>query len=194
MVVALAAAGVAGTGAGADTSRPGVTERLSVSSAGAPGNDHSGGGEAAIAVTPDGRYVAFPSDASNLVAGDINRQADIFVRDRRTGRTAIASVPTPGTVAQAGGTGMFGARPAKDPAISANGRYVAFSTCRVLDGKASTVDLGSIVWVHDSVAGTTTRVSVSYDGKPMLGSSIRPSISDDGRYIAFQSAASGVTA
>ena len=184
---ALAATALAGTGAGAGAPRPGVTGLISVSSAGAQANNNSGEGGAPIAMTPDGRYVAFVSAASNLVAGDLNQEADVFVRDRRTGKTVMASVPTPGTVAK-----VFAATgpvicPAQFPAISANGRYVAFSTCRSLDGKAP--DVGNDVWVHDFTSGATTRVTVTYDGTPLNGDAIRPSISDDGRYVAFQSSA-----
>lgn len=184
-----AAVAPVGMGAHAVTLRPGATERISVSSAGQQANGASGLGQAQIAVTPDGRYVAFASAASNLVAGDTNAATDVFRRDRRTGKTLMASVPAPGTVAQQAG-GAVGVCASTDPAISASGRYVAFTTCRALDGKAP--DIGNDVYVHDFVTGATTRVSVSYDGTPLLGRSGQPSISADGRYIAFQSFATGL--
>jgi Tol biopolymer transport system component len=190
-VAGVIAAAFAGPGAGAQAQRPGVTERVSVSSTGRQANSDSGTGEAGIAVTPDGRYVAFSSNASNLVAGDLNKQGDVFVHDRRTGKTVMASVPSGGVAAQATGTATAAVCPGEYPSISDNGRYVAFSTCRVLDGKAASGPVDN-VWVRDLVAGTTTRVSMSYDGKPLLGSSARPSISADGRYVAFESMATGL--
>src|SRR5687768_9773023 len=66
----------------------------------------------------DGRYVAFTSDATNLVAGDTNGRSDVFVQDRQTGLTTLVSV---GVSAQANGH-------SHDPSISADGRYVAFSS------------------------------------------------------------------
>lgn len=186
----LAAAGFAAGFAGAVAPRPGMTERVSVSSAGAQGNDMSGDTAAPLAMTPDGRYVAFVSSASNLVPGDINHEDDVFVHDRRTGKTVMASVPSPGTVAKVYSSAMPVLCPAQFPSISANGRYVAFATCRSLDGKAP--DSGPDVWVHDFSTGATTRVSVSYDGTPLLGAASRTSISDDGRYIAFESNATNL--
>jgi hypothetical protein len=186
----LLASGLVSSAAGATAPRPGVTELVSVSSSGTQGNDVSGVGQAPIAITPDGRRVAFVSAASNLVPDDINQQQDVFVRDRLTGKTVMASVPSPGTVAKIFGTTTSFPCPAQYPAISANGRYVAFSTCRALDGKAP--DSGTDVWVHDFVTGVTTRVSVTYDGSVLLGGASMPSISDDGRYIAFESTATNL--
>ena len=73
-------------------------------------------------MSADGRYVAFGSDASNLVPGDTNHAGDVFVRDRRSGTTERVSVATGGT--QANGASV-------SPAISADGRYVAFYVGRV---------------------------------------------------------------
>ena len=85
-VVALAAAGPAGAA---------LTERASVATGGAQGNNNSLSGD----MTPNGRYVAFHSFASNLVTGDTNGRTDIFVRDRRTGITKRVSVASDGTQA-----------------------------------------------------------------------------------------------
>ena len=70
-------------------------------------------------ISADGRYVAFESDASNLVSGDTNYHPDIFVHDRQTGQTTRVSVASDGT--QANGHSF-------DPSISADGRYVAFGS------------------------------------------------------------------
>ena len=179
-----------GTGASAVAPRPGATERMSVTSAGAQGNGNSGTGVTPSTITPDGRYVAFSSDASNFVAGDLNQEADVFVHDRRTGKTVMASVPSPGVVATVFSSTSPAICPAQNPSISANGRYVAFGSCRAFDGKPA--DPGSNVWVHDFTTGVTTRVSVTFNGTPLLGSAIHPSISDDGRYVAFEASASNL--
>ena len=72
-----------------------TTERVNVSSAGAQAN----GGSLSADLSPDGRFVVFPSDASNLVAGDTNGRTDIFLRDRRSGRTERVSVGAGGAQA-----------------------------------------------------------------------------------------------
>src|SRR5213595_159425 len=93
----------------------GTTERVSMDSAGNEGNGGSGG----PAISADGRFVAFASYASNLVPGDTNGVADVFVHDRQTGTTKRVSVNSAGTQGN-GGSGS--------PAISADGRFVAFSS------------------------------------------------------------------
>src|SRR5436190_2013155 len=71
-----------------------TTQRVSVSSTGAQADSSS----VIRAVSADGRYVAFPSAASNLVPGDTNGRTDVFVRDRQTGTTSRVSLS--GTGAQ----------------------------------------------------------------------------------------------
>ncbi|MEN6642915.1 MAG: calcium-binding protein, partial [Armatimonadia bacterium] len=80
---------------------------------GAQANRHSGN----PSISADGRYVAFESCASNLVAGDTNRSPDVFVHDRTTGTTTRVSVATGGEQAN---------YDSNNPSISADGRYVAF--------------------------------------------------------------------
>jgi Tol biopolymer transport system component len=157
----------------------GTTTRVSVSTQGA----QASGAEPAISA--DGRYVAFSSSATNLVAGDTNRTGDVFVRDRVSGTTTRASVATNGTQ---------GNLTSAQPAISANGRYVAFGSIAsnlVADDTNGIVD----VFVRDRVKGTTTRVSVATNGTQTTRidfnrtteDSDRPAISADGRYVAFLS-------
>ncbi|MFI7281291.1 TolB family protein [Micromonospora chersina] len=93
----------------------GTTTLISATPAGASGNNSSGDS----VITPDGRYVAFGSDASDLVAADTNAQGDLFVRDLWTGQTALASVSTSGEAANG---------PSANPRISADGRHVAFNS------------------------------------------------------------------
>lgn len=100
----------------------GVTERVSIDSSAGPSNGDSFFPE----ISDDGRYVAFGSVASNLVAGDTNGIADVFVRDRQTGittRVSLASADTEGNGASAQGDGGF-----EPPAISGDGRFVGFAS------------------------------------------------------------------
>lgn len=154
------------------------TERISVSSGGIEGNAASDD----PSISDDGRYVAFQSEATNLVAGDRNRFADIFVRDRVTRRTERVSVPSGGGEGNGKST---------EPAISPNGRYVAFTS-----GASNLVPGDRNVWVdvfvHDRDFHTTERVSVSSAGAEGNNWSARPSISGDGRSVAFTSAASNL--
>jgi Tol biopolymer transport system component len=91
------------------------TTRVSVRSDGTEGN----GGSAFPSISADGRYVAFASVASNLVAGDTNGSYDVFVHDRSTGKTRRVSVTSGGTEASGGSSSS---------SISADGRYVAFQS------------------------------------------------------------------
>ena len=158
----------------------GVTERVSVDSSGAQGN---GGFVNGIAISADGRYVAFQSQATNLVAGDTNGSLDVFVHDRQLDVTVRASVDSSG--AQGNGN-SFG-----NASISADGR------CVVFDSGASNL-VGSDtngttdVFVRDLQAGTTERVSVDSSGAQANGSCHSPSVSADGRYVAFEGTATNL--
>jgi uncharacterized repeat protein (TIGR01451 family) len=177
-LVAAAATLVVAAGAGAQAA-PGFTELESVSSTGTQGDQDS----ELASVSADGRYVAFASFSDNLVAGDTNGAADIFVRDRVTGTTERVSVSSTGRQGKADSgivNGMGG------PSISADGRYVAF------DSQASNLVRGDTndaidVFVHDRVTGATERVSVSSAGVQGDGDSTHPSISADGTRVAFES-------
>jgi hypothetical protein len=122
---------------------------VSVSSAGTPGNLYT----TSVSISGDGRYVAFASDASNLVSDDTNGLPDIFVRDRQTGTTTRVNVGPSGM--QAAGSSM-GAR------ISGDGRYVAFSSSAVnLAPTPPCVPLGfcSRVFIADRETGAVTLVN-----------------------------------
>ena len=166
--------------------RPGQTARVSVSSSGQQATQDSDQFNR-VAMTPDGRYVAFASAATNLVGGDTDNGLDVFVHDQRTGTTKIASVSSAGAFGLKAPTDV-GCQGAWDPSISADGRYVAFTSCYL--GLAPTdvhdVLAAAEVYVHDMRTGATTRVSV--DSKGTVGSGAEPSISADGRYVAFSSA------
>ena len=89
--------------------------RISIASDGTQANDSSG----SAALSPNGQYVAFVSNATNLVNGDTDGVADVFVHDRLTGETTRVSVASGGT--QANSSSDY-------PSISADGRYVAFES------------------------------------------------------------------
>jgi len=161
----------------------GDTTRVSVASDGAQGNGYS----TYPSVSTDGRYVAFSSDATNLVIGDTNGSCDIFVRDRQTGQTTRVSIATDGTQ----GNDILGCTADNKPSISANGRYVTFWTDanNLVNGDTNN---SSDVFVHDQQTGETTRVSVATDGTQGNSYSRVSSISADGRYVAFSSEANNL--
>lgn len=133
-------------------------------------------------VSADGRMVAFASDADDLVAGDGNEAADIFVRNRQTGKTTRVSVGTAGQEADA---------ESFDPAISADGRVVAFASYATnLTGEATGGRAN--IFARDPSSGKTTLVTGVVGGAD--GDSMRPRLSGDGRYVAFMSAAANLAA
>ena len=151
------------------------TTRVSVDSAGNQANGDSW--YFSCAISADGRFVAFPSEATNLVAGDTNGYMDVFVHDRTTGATSRVSVDSNGE--QADQASYY-------PAVSADGRYVAFLSVasNLVSGDTNGV---RDVFVHDCATGQTKRVSVGSLGEQGDHESWNPSISADGRYIAFHS-------
>jgi len=141
------------------------------------------------AVSADGRYVAFASDATNLVPSDTNGFTDVFVRDTCVGAPAGC---TPSTVrvsvdsngAQANGFSF-------SPAISADGRYVAFASDATNLVPSDTNGFTDI-FVRDTCVGapvgctpSTTRVSVDSQGNQSRLPSVSPATSANGRYVAF---------
>ncbi len=147
-------------------------------SSGPYGNDHSG----APSISADGRFVAFESDATNLVSGDTNNAFDVFVHDLMTARTTLVSRHS---------LGSYGNDHSGVPSISGDGRFVAFESDadNLVSGDTNTLD---DVFVHDRLASTTgrtTRVSRHSLGNEADGFSSEPSISADGRFVAFRSSA-----
>jgi Tol biopolymer transport system component len=134
------------------------------------------------AISADGRFAAFYSDASNLVAGDSNRARDVFVRDVQTGETSRVSVDNGGAEAN---------EDSFEPAISADGRFVAFSSAATNLVAGDSNDAND-VFVRDRQENTTTRVSLAPGGANANGGSDSPSISGDGRLVAFTSAATNL--
>jgi Tol biopolymer transport system component len=159
----------------------GQTTRVSVSSAGVESN----GDSSRPAISADGRFVSFTSNASNLVAGDTNNAHDVFVHDRQNASTTRVSVGAAGAQGNGGSYSSLGA-------LSLDGRFVAFGSqaTNLIAGDAN----GRLdTFVHDRTLGVTTRVSRSSAGTPANNDSdIAPSISRDGRYVAFTSFASNL--
>jgi Tol biopolymer transport system component len=156
----------------------GVTTRLSVG----PNGAQADGRSFIPALSADGRYAAFYSDATNLVTGDVNNARDVFLRDQQSGETTRVSV---GPAAVEANGDSF------EPAISGDGRFVAFSSgaTNLVGGDSNDAN---DVFVRDRQANTTTRVSVGLAGANANGGSDAPSISADGRYVAFTSAATNL--
>lgn len=158
----------------------GKTSLISVDSNGVEGDC----GSSLPAISADGRYVAFTSEATNLVAGDTNKYHDVFVHDRQLGETTRVSVDS---------SGAQGVKNSDSPAISADGLFVAFRSC------AANLVAGDIngvcdIFVHDRQTGKTTRVSLSSSGAEGDGVSYEPNISADGRFVAFYSDAANLAA
>ena len=160
----------------------GTTTLVSVASDGGPAN----GSSQQPSIGADGRYVAFTSFASNLVANDTNGTYDVFVRDRFTNETFRVSTVWSGISPNSNGQ-------SNNPSISTDGRYVAFASF------ASNLVVGDTngetdVFVCDLVGHTTTRVSVASDGiQGNHQSGIHDvGISADGRYVVFDSMASNL--
>ena len=168
--------------AGERTAEQGVgdtwTRRLSVSSAEQEGNREASP-FSGPAITPDGRFVAFVSRANNLVANDTNMSDDVFVRDRQTGETERVSVGIKGEVNVA----------SSQPSISADGRFVAF-TSRAPQLVPGDTNRARDAFVRDRLTGTTERVSVNSDEQQAdqgVGAYWPTSMSATGRFVVFTS-------
>ena len=148
-------------------------------------SDTAAGTSRPVSFSADGRYLVFLSDAPNLVPGQVddNLSDDVFLYDRATGTTTLVS-HTASSPITAGGRGS------ETPAISADGRFVAFASAA--QDLTLTRDPGMLrdVFLWDRLSGAVTLVSrSSTPGLPGDGESFQPSISGDGRYVAFTSAA-----
>ncbi len=157
-----------------------LTERVSISTSGSQANNSSSN----PAISADSRYVVFDSLASNLVPNDTNSQRDVFVRDRQTGTTTRVSVSSAGV--QGNGWSF-------SPAISGDGRYIAFASgaSNLVTGDTNARD---DIFLHDRQTSETIRVSLTNSGLQANGGSGSPSLSSDGRLIAFYSDATNLVA
>jgi Tol biopolymer transport system component len=168
-----------------------TTTLVSVSTNGGPAN----GASTDPVMTPDGRYVAFISRASNLVPGDTNGIQDVFVRDLIAGTNYLVSVGALNPYRLYGDLNLMMAT----PGIAPDGRYVVFfsSATNLVSGVPGT-STGE-VYVRDQVAGTMTWASTNAAAMVsalLLQSnapSYHPQLSDDGRYVVFKTGATTST-
>ena len=160
----------------------GTTERVSVAGDGSEADGQS----QRPTLSADGRYIAFWSEATNLVPDDDNDVADVFVADRVDDIVVRVSVGPGGD--EANGESVR-------PVISGDGLTVTYESAarnlvgKDLLGRSLDTNQSRDVFVYDMATQETTRVSVGSDGSQGTGDSLRPSISADGRLVAFQSEA-----
>jgi len=160
----------------------GATTLVSRDSSGRKGNEDSFNG----ALSADGRYVVFDSEATNLVSRDRNGEPDVFVHDRQTGATTRVSVSSTGQEADSSSLNF-------NPSISGDGRVVVFQS--FADNLvAGDTNRATDVFAHDRATGTTTRVNVDSAGTQANRGSGLPVASADGRHVAFLSDASNLVA
>jgi Tol biopolymer transport system component len=155
----------------------GTTDIVSLTSTG----EFSQGGEnfGPASISADGRFVAYYSRATNLVPNDSNDTTDVFLRDRLLQTTTRASVG-PGGVQADGGSGQ--------PALAANGKFLAFQSGATNLLASPTDDSLSDVYVRDLTAGTNELASITTTGTDAASSAF-PAMSHSGRYVVFQSLA-----
>ncbi len=129
------------------------------------------------AISHTGRFVAFTSDANDLVVPYVNPSYDVFLHDRQTGAVELISASTNGLPTDG---------PSIMPSLSGDGRYVCFNS-----GTTNLVQPPAIgffsIYVRDRLTGTTELVSVNDQGIQANNTSEFSSISADGRYVAFGS-------
>lgn len=151
-------------------------------------NAEANGKSTEVAVSADGRFAAFVSDATNLVPNDTNNAPDLFVKDRQTGAIARVSVRTDGSEAPG---------EVWQPAISNDGRIVSFLTKKPLAWDDTTIDCVSAfpcgdVYVHDRSTGITTRASVTNAGGQAETWSDHSTLSGNGRFVLFSTLATNL--
>jgi Tol biopolymer transport system component len=133
-------------------------------------------------MSADARFVAFTSDAANLVAGDTNAASDVFVRDRLNDETQRVSVST---------AGAQGAKPSANAVLSGDGRFVAFlSSSALVPG--SHPSLPTEVYLRDRQANLTVRISKNAEGVAANNYCGAPALSPDARFVAFSSGATNL--
>jgi flagellin-like hook-associated protein FlgL len=168
------------------TANAATSDTISIVSAASDGTIGNGGstiglvGADSPAFSADGRYVVFQSSATNLVAGVADGNGHIFMKDRLTGQISVVDTSS---------SGQLGNASASSATVSADGRYVAYSTT-ASNLVAGDTDGVSDVFVKDLQTGQVVRASQLGDGTQPNGDAASGRISADGRYVAFASAAS----
>jgi Tol biopolymer transport system component len=155
----------------------GTTERVTVVGRRTEAN----GGSSNPSISPDGRFIAYSSGADNLVVGDTNFTSDVFLLDRSTGVLQRVSVSSAGTE---------GDNASGSPAVSADGRFVAFASDASNLVPGEPIDSASDVYLRDVQTGTTEGISTASTG--ILRHSAAPAITPDGRFVAYHSWDSGL--
>ena len=186
----------------------GTTERVSVSSDGDQANGSSDISHRDFSISPDGRFVVFESSATNLVPDDINGLKDVFIRDRVAETTRKVSVPLgPGTCASGPVAGANCTNDSDcgedascaevpqadgdsdDAAVSADGRYVTFSSAASNLVSSGGGSLPPDVFIRDLVAGSTELVSQQFADGLSSGEAQWSTPSADGQFVVFTSEA-----
>ena len=162
----------------------GVTSLVSKDNSGNPAT--GGSIMASPRISGNGRFIAYVSDASNLITGVVSQQ--IYLYDTQTsvmfpnGQTTLISQATSGVVGNGGSS---------NPTISSNGRFVAFTSASSnLTGDADPAP--TQIFLRDTQSSTTTLISQATGGAVGDGASSQPAISDDGGFVAFTSLASNL--
>jgi Tol biopolymer transport system component len=149
------------------------------------GTQATGGDSRNAFISANGRFVAFASEAVDLVTGDSNGLKDIFVHDLKTGATTRVSLDSAGLQAADA--------EARRPAISASGRFVAFASASAQLVAGDTNGLSDI-FVRDTKKGLTVRASLGPGGVEADGDSSSPVFSSSGKLVAFESGATNLVA
>ena len=162
----------------------GLTRRMNVSTAGAEAADGPSGG---AVISLDGRWVAFESTATTLVADDTNTRRDVFLHDRDTDGDGVmdeagAQATTRVSIATGGAQALGG--DSAQPSITQEGRWIAFASAAT-NLVANDTNGERDVFLHDRVAGTTRRLSVGPGGVQFRGPSHTPAISANGALLVF---------
>lgn len=177
-LVVLAPMGAAATRIAPNPAPLGTTERVSVATDGAQGDDASE--EARISA--NGQFVVFRSAATDFAPGDVMNKSDIFLRDLESGQTELISANPLGDPANGHSV---------DPDVSADGRYVVFSS-EAEDVVPGDINMVYDIFLRDRQNGTTIRISEG--AAEADAASLAPVISDDGAYVAFASWATNLVA
>lgn len=159
---------------------PGVNDLVSIGTGGALAD---GSSSDISSISGDGQYIAFMSNATNLVASDTNSTSDIFVRDVQNGTTVRVSVSSAGVQSNSSSSWS---------SISYDGRYVVFSS-NASNLVASDTNGSSDIFIRDLTNNTTELVSSTAAGVQGNGNSTQPSVSADGRFVVFTSYASNLS-
>jgi hypothetical protein len=150
-----------------------TTTRVSISTAGTQGDDDVVDG----AVSGNGSFFVFSSNATNMVSGDTNGCTDVFVRDLSAGTTELISKST---------SGSQGNRASSSVDISSDGRYVVFDS-RASNLASNSWNKYTNVYLRDRTSSTTELISIANDGVVPRFDTRNPKVSNDGRFVVFES-------